>query len=179
MESFLERTINLENYQSEHPQAEWSQEQYMQFYHDYKRVYTEEQVDREVHRPYMLKKYKNCIFFGRMEGGKKDEGTLHYFNGKCFEGKFKDDQKLFGLEIDDQELYLGQFRKGLRHGHGILKTSEALMAGTFTYGEFTTVQKPKEESGNTTMLFNPQAVPQINTKKGFEITHSALKVFDG
>ena len=75
---------------------------------------------------------------------------------------------------------MGEFRKGLRHGHGILKTSEALMAGTFTYGDFTTVQKPKEESGTGQMLFMPpQQAAIVNTKKGFEITHSALRVFDG
>ena len=40
-----------------------------------------------------LKKYKNCVFFGHMNNGRKEEGILHYFNGKCFEGKFKEDQK--------------------------------------------------------------------------------------
>ena len=32
-----------------------------------------------------------------MHEGKKEKGILHYFSGKCFEGKFKDDQKEFGL----------------------------------------------------------------------------------
>jgi hypothetical protein len=35
-----------------------------------------------------------------MADGQKEEGILHYFNGKCFEGRFKDDQKDYGLEID-------------------------------------------------------------------------------
>jgi len=48
----------------------------------------------------MLKKYKNCIFFGKMVEGVKVEGILHYFGGKCFEGRFRDDQKDYGLEID-------------------------------------------------------------------------------
>lgn len=69
-----------------------------------------------------------------MNQNKKEEGILHYFNGKCFEGFFKEDQKEFGLEIDEEEMYIGSFKKGLRHGEGILKTSEILSVGTFTQG---------------------------------------------
>lgn len=112
----------------------------MKFYGNYKRILLNETVD-QYHRPYILKKYKNCVFFGRMTEGKKEEGILHYFSGKCFQGTFKEDQKHYGLEVDQKELYLGSFKKGLRHGEGILKTAEALMVGTFTYGQFTTVSK--------------------------------------
>lgn len=87
----------------------------MNFYSNYKKIYLKEQ-EVQVHHPYTLKKYKNCVFFGRILDGKKHEGILHYFNGKCFEGKFKDDQKDYGLQIDEKELYLGNYRKGLRHG---------------------------------------------------------------
>ena len=41
------------------------------------------------------------------------------------------------------------------------------------------MQKPKEDTSNTPALFNPQPQAIVNTKKGFEITHSSLKVFDG
>lgn len=60
----------------------------MTFYTNYKRVYIKED-EPQSNKPFTLKKYKNCVFFGRMSDGKKDEGVLHYFNGKCFEGKFK------------------------------------------------------------------------------------------
>lgn len=38
MESFLERRINLENFDAEKPTAEWSQEQFMRFYGNYRRI---------------------------------------------------------------------------------------------------------------------------------------------
>jgi hypothetical protein len=41
------------------------------------------------------------VFFGHINNSKKEKGILHYFNGKCFEGTFKEDQKQYGLEIDD------------------------------------------------------------------------------
>ncbi len=88
MEGFFERRINLENYVTNGPNAEWSQEQFMAFYSNYKKISLQED-ENEIHHPYTLKKYKNCVFFGRMLDGKKHEGILHYFNGKCFEGKFK------------------------------------------------------------------------------------------
>lgn len=109
---------------------------------------------KDQHQPYTLKKYKNCVFFGRMNDGKKQEGVLHYFSGKCFEGRFRQDQKQYGLEIDDQELYLGDFKKGLRHGEGVLKTSQTLYVGSFTYGEFSTLAQPKEESGASSLFVN-------------------------
>jgi hypothetical protein len=65
----------------------------MRFYGKYRRILITETETKEEHRPFTLKKYKNCVFFGKMNDGKKIEGVLHYFNGKCFEGKFKDDQK--------------------------------------------------------------------------------------
>lgn len=133
MEGYLERRINLANLKSEKPTPEWSQEQFMAYFGSYQKIYLQEH-QTQVHRPYTLKKYKNCVFFGKMVDAKKDEGILYYFNGKCFEGRFKDDQKEFGLEIDEKELYLGEFRKGLRHGEGILKTTESLFVGRFTYG---------------------------------------------
>ena len=105
----------------------------MAYFGNYQKIYLQEQ-ETQVHRPYTLKKYKNCVFFGRMLDGKKEEGILYYFNGKCFEGRFRDDQKQYGLQIDEKQLYLGEFRKGLRQGEGILKTTEALHVGRFTYG---------------------------------------------
>jgi hypothetical protein len=101
MESYLERRLNLANFNTEKPTPEWSQEQFMAYFGNYQKIYLQEQ-EAQVHRPYTLKKYKNCVFFGRMIDGKKDEGILHYFNGRTFEGRFKDDQKEFGLEIDEK-----------------------------------------------------------------------------
>ena len=100
MESYLEKQINMENFQNHKPSPEWTQEQYIQYYGNYRRIFIENTHDEGVHKPYTLKKYKNCVFFGHMTEGKKEKGILHYFNGKCFEGNFKDDQKLYGLEID-------------------------------------------------------------------------------
>lgn len=170
--------MNLGNYRADKPTPEWSQEQFMHYYGNYQKIFLQEQ-EVQVHRPYTLKKYKNCVFFGKMHDGKKEEGILHYFNGKTYEGRFRDDQKDYGLEIDDKELYLGEFKKGLRHGEGILKTAEALLVGRFTYGEFSTSSQPKEESG-TASLFSNHTVdkPSNLTRKGFEITHSLLKVFE-
>ena len=56
----------------------------MQYYGNYKRMLLNETTVDQHHRPYILKKYKNCVFFGRMTDGKKEEGILHYFSGKCF-----------------------------------------------------------------------------------------------
>jgi hypothetical protein len=36
-----------------------------------------------------LKKYKNCVYFGPMNNGKKDgAGVVYYYSGKIFEGIF-------------------------------------------------------------------------------------------
>lgn len=61
----------------------------MKYYGSYKRILLGDMSVDEYHRPYTLKKYKNCVFFGKMTDGKKEEGILHYFSGKCFEGTFK------------------------------------------------------------------------------------------
>ena len=178
MEGHLERRVNLANYRADKPTPEWSQEQFMHYYGSYQKILLQEQ-EAQVHRPYTLKKYKNCVFFGRMQDGKKEEGILHYFAGKCYEGRFRDDQKDFGLEIDDKELYLGEFKKGLRHGEGILKTAEALFVGRFTYGDFSTASQPKDESGTASLFSNHAAdKPSSLARKGFEITHSLLKVYE-
>lgn len=116
MEAFLECRIHLDNLPLEKPTSEWTQEQFINYYGRYKRVLLSHKVEETVHQPYTLKKYKNCVFFGHMSQNKKEEGILHYFNGKCFEGVFKEDQKEYGLEIDEGEMYLGTFKKGLRHG---------------------------------------------------------------
>lgn len=61
----------------------------MKFYGNYRKMLLTDNDDHQYHIPFTLKKYKNCVFFGRMTDGKKDQGILHYFNGKCYEGKFK------------------------------------------------------------------------------------------
>jgi hypothetical protein len=88
MEAYLERHINLTNFQTNKPLVDWSQEQFMNFYSNYRKIMIAEER-KEQHQPYTLKKYKNCVFFGRMNEGKKQEGVLHYFSGKCFEGRFR------------------------------------------------------------------------------------------
>ncbi len=73
----------MANFRPEKPTPEWTQEQFMTYFGSYQKIYLQEQ-ETQVHRPYTLKKYKNCVFFGRMIDGKKEEGILYYFNGKCF-----------------------------------------------------------------------------------------------
>jgi hypothetical protein len=70
MEGYLERRINLSNFKADKPTPEWTQEQFMAFFGNYQKIYLQEQ-ETQVHRPYTLKKYKNCVFFGRMVDGKK------------------------------------------------------------------------------------------------------------
>lgn len=42
-----------------------------------------------------MKKYKNCVYFGSMNNGKKDgAGVVYYYSGKIFEGTFENDQKI-------------------------------------------------------------------------------------
>lgn len=72
----------------------------------------------------MLKKYKNCCYYGPVKDGKKHGfGYLHYFSGRFFEGLFENDQKIKGFEMDDSELYVGEYEKNQRQGQGILKTN--------------------------------------------------------
>lgn len=73
----------MANFRPEKPTPEWTQEQFMAYFGSYQKIYLHEQ-ETQIHRPYTLKKYKNCVFFGRMIDGKKEEGILYYFNGKCF-----------------------------------------------------------------------------------------------
>jgi len=39
MENYLERKINLDHFQTDKPTAEWSQEQFMNFYGNYRRIF--------------------------------------------------------------------------------------------------------------------------------------------
>jgi hypothetical protein len=57
---------------------------FIDYYGKYKRVLQTEYQEEVLHRPFVLKKYKNCVFFGHIHDGKKSHGILHYFNGKCF-----------------------------------------------------------------------------------------------
>jgi hypothetical protein len=51
-----------------------------------------------------LKKYKNCVYFGHLSNGRKSgDGIIYYFSGKIFEGKFVNDQKVYGFEMEDDE----------------------------------------------------------------------------
>ena len=56
----------------------------------------------------VLKKYKNCSYYGTVKDGKKHGfGYLHYYSGRFFEGIFLNDQKIFGFEMNEEEIYLG------------------------------------------------------------------------
>ncbi len=66
---------------------------YINYYGKYRRLLQADYQEESMHRPFVLKKYKNCVFFGHINNGKKENGILHYFDGKCFEGRFQDDQK--------------------------------------------------------------------------------------
>ena len=62
-----------------------------------------------------LKKYKNCVYFGGMNSGRKEgEGILVYYTGKRFEGVFSNDLKSRGVELDEGEVYFGDFMNGVR-----------------------------------------------------------------
>lgn len=55
-----------------------------------------------------LKKYKNCVYFGGINAGRKEgEGILVYYTGRRFEGIFTNDLKSRGVEIDEDEIYCG------------------------------------------------------------------------
>ncbi len=48
------------------------------------------------------------------------------------------DQKAYGFEMeeDGEEVYVGQFDKGLKHGVGVVKNGRELQWGEFREGEF-------------------------------------------
>lgn len=86
-----------------------------------------------------LKKYKNCVYFGGIDNGKKEgSGVLAYFSKKKFEGIFVHDLKKKGLEIDEGEIYFGEFVNGVREGTGILKTQKEMSYGLFKNGYWAT-----------------------------------------
>lgn len=76
----------------------------MNFYQNYhqilaKKLQLPEDVNEDPrHSQTVLKKYKNCAYFGPIKDGKKNGfGYLHYFSGRFFEGLFRMDQKVEGF----------------------------------------------------------------------------------
>jgi len=86
-----------------------------------------------------LKKYKNCVYFGGMNAGRKEgEGILVYYNGKRFEGVFVNDLKSRGVELDEAEIYYGEFINGVREGLGLFRKESTVAFGRFKDGEWST-----------------------------------------
>lgn len=135
------------------PDSDWKQDQLAEFYSNYEPILVckpENNSSQDKGKtPIILKKYKNCVYYGPILNGKKHGfGYLHYFSGRFYEGLFEEDQKTEGFEMDDSELYLGHYKKNQRHGEGILKTNECMLAGYFTNGEFSAsnLSEQKEDS---------------------------------
>ena len=130
----------------------------------------------------ILKKYKNCVYYGPIKNSKKHGfGYLHYFSGKFYEGLFEEDQKINGFEMDDSEIYVGKFHKNQRNGEGVLKTNDSLFAGTFTNGEFSL---PKDDKLQSKINFHPNFLTKVENevrlnKSGFKIDFSSVIFFVG
>ena len=63
--------------------------------------------------------YDYIRYVGSWKNGKWDgRGTLTCRGGQAYIGDFEDGQPIFGMCFEDQNLYNGNFRKGLKHGSG-------------------------------------------------------------
>ena len=65
------------------------------FYTNYEPIYFDRMEEIKKIKGITLKKFKNCVYFGTMNAGRKDGlGILHYYSGKIFEGVFYQDYKV-------------------------------------------------------------------------------------
>lgn len=68
----------------------------------------------------LIKKYKNCVFFGdNMTNRSEYEGLLYHYKSKLYFGTFKDGKKHGrGCEFNFKEgiVCRGEFRAGVKYG---------------------------------------------------------------
>ena len=109
----------MSNLPIDRPDSEWKQEELTKFYNNYQQILLKKLSlpNEEGSQTIILKKYKNCVYYGPIKNSKKHGfGYLHYFSGKFYEGLFEEDQKINGFEMDDSEIYVGKFKKNQRSG---------------------------------------------------------------
>lgn len=77
-----------------------------------------------------MKKYKNGVYFGELINNdevevKDGHGVIFYFNGKLYQGEFKNDMKAGKgyEEFPDGSKYHGNFESGFKNGKGIFEWS--------------------------------------------------------
>lgn len=85
-----------------------------------------------------LKKYRNCAYFGGIrENSKQGYGLLLYFGkgGTSFEGLFNNDEKVHGVEVRNDQIYIGRYVNGVKEDEGgLLLCKDRIYYGVFRKG---------------------------------------------
>ncbi|KAL4487476.1 hypothetical protein ABPG72_006996 [Tetrahymena utriculariae] len=101
------------------------QDQILEYFETYKPQSNTFDMNELKNNPNLrIKRYKNCIYYGIiLEGLREGRGILCYYNGRIFEGEWKNDKK-HGKATEIYQnggRYFGNFANGKKNGKGQFK----------------------------------------------------------